>query len=251
LVQRKFVSHKGEYKKTDVEIQCPKIQNVIRKIIGENSLPEIRADPIVFTEPCYLLFQFRDELKTYAETMSNPRGERVSLQPLMDFMKSSKSIEELRTVQDQQLSKELVPYNHLQLLFRPGDIILGQNNHKSASQCWLVQYTRIGGVGDKGDDKDENSEEATDENEKETKKTENFIEIYALSWQFDGDMFGPCIEKLKLEHFFGLRVIRTLDYYPIKYLPENEKQSLIDEFVTRGRRWSTLADLGQWTYNGS
>ncbi|KAF2098988.1 P-loop containing nucleoside triphosphate hydrolase protein [Rhizodiscina lignyota] len=246
MVHRKCLKRKGDHEKTDVEIQCRTIQAVVRKIIGIYSYPGILADPIVFSEPCYPLFQFRDELSEYAESKSNPLHERQHLAPLMDFMKNSESFKELQDVQEQQVSKGLISFKHTRLLFRPGDIIIGYD--RDVRQCWLVQYTAS--IDDKDKEKDESSDESSDDDEKKAKKSKKHIEIYALNWDFDGEKFGPCYARLKLRSFSGLRAIRKLKYFPVKYLPDNEKEDVISELIARGRRWCELVGVSHWNYKG-
>lgn len=249
IVHRKYLKRKGDHEKTDLEIQCRTIQVVIRKVIGKHSYPGILADPIVFSEPCYLLFQFSHELIDYAKLESNPLCERERLSSLINFMKSSRDFKELQDVQDQQVSKGLIPFEHIQLLFRPGDIIIGQD--KDVRRCWLVQYTS---VNDKDDEKREHSDEESDNSEnseKKVKKTDKCIEIQGLSWSFDGERFGPCVTKLKLRSFTGLMAIRRLKYFPVKYLPGAEKEDLINDLIARGRRWCELVGVNLFNYKGT
>ena len=84
IVHPKFLKRKGDLEKTNVEIRCPTIQAVVRKVIGRYSYPGIQADPIVFIEPCYPLFQFKQEFSEHAGSQSISPGKRERLVPLMD-----------------------------------------------------------------------------------------------------------------------------------------------------------------------
>ena len=160
-------------------------------------------------------------------------------------MESSKDIKDLQDFQDQQISKGVIPFKHTQLLFRPRDIIIGED--KDVRQCWLVQYTTMG---DKDKDQHQHSDDSSDNNERQSKKTEKLLEIHAVSWAFNGEKFGPAVMKLKLGSYTGLKAIRKLKYYPVKYLPDVEKEDLVDRLIARGRRWCELATVKSWSYKG-
>ena len=222
------------------------IQAVVREVIGKHSDPGILIDPIVFPEPYYTLFQFRQELIEHAGLNSHPLGKRERLTPLMDFVKDPRNSRELQNVQEQQVLKGLIQFKHIQLLFRASDIIVGLD--KGVRRCWLVQYTH---VNDEDSENHEHSDESSDDTGGGIKKSEKYMEIHALSWDFDGERFGPFITKLKLHSFAGLMEIRRLKYFPIKYWPDIEKVDLIDQLISRGRKWCELVDVRMWNYKGT
>jgi hypothetical protein len=244
-VHRKCIKPKGDHDRTDLEIQCRKIQGVIRKVIGEHSYPEIMADPIVFSEPYYLLFQFRDELIEFSNSTSNPEDERTCLEPLKDFMYNSQGLKELEDVHNRQVSGGIISFKHVRLLFRPGDIVVGSD--KDVKQCWMVQYT----TNEKEDDKKEQSGDPFADPEEEVTKGGKLVGIYALKWTFDGKKFGPSVEKLKVLTFSGPKSIRSLEYVPLRYLPDTEREDLIGKLMDRGRRWCKLVGVSHWSYNGN
>jgi hypothetical protein len=203
------------------------------------------ADPIVFSEPYYVLFQFREELIEFSKSTSNPHDERSCLDPLIDFMSNSQGLKELDDVHNRQVSGGIISFKHVRLLFRPGDIIVGRD--KDVEQCWMVQYV----TDEKEADKKEIPDDPYADPEEEVTKEGKLVGVHALKWAFDGKKFGPTVEKLKVLTFSGPKSIRNLEYVPLRYLPDTEREDLIDKMIDRGRRWCKFDGVSHWSYNGN
>lgn len=84
----------------------------------------------------------------------------------------------------------------------------------------------------------------------ETKNNQGmeYFELQCRSLDFDGEVFGEIVDKLRIEKFHGAKRIDTLDVFPIKYHPTQEKMR---EYLREcGRKFESLLGSHHRYYQG-
>ncbi|KAH7032677.1 P-loop containing nucleoside triphosphate hydrolase protein [Microdochium trichocladiopsis] len=217
------------------------MQEALRSIIGKHSQIGTSADPIIFEKPYYALFHCRKELREMATRASNVPEQTQHLGWLNDFI--SNNLKALGKVQTGLVDKGLIDFKHLPLIFEAGSVVVGQllvhgehiktpaKAHKTKQpECFL--FHRL-------------SEPVKDEN-----TGMKYIDIEVLRWGYNGSMFGLTKEKTRIKEFAGSKKITDLDCFPLQYLGEEEKNSLIPRLVQRGKMWCQNVDASNFQYQG-
>lgn len=241
IVSRDRVNIKGETEETELEIQCETMQKALHSIFGKHYQEGIRADPIVFRKPYYSLFHCRREIRDLAKRKSNTPEQKQHLDWLVNFM--SENLKSLEKIQEGLVNKGLVEFKHLPIIFEVGSIVVGHINED-------------------GEKKKENNKPMKTESpecfvfheisdELEDKETGvKYMEIETIRWGFNGSMFGPTTEKLRIKEFPGARKITELECFPLKYWKEEEKNELVQKLIARGERWCDYVENKNLDYEG-
>lgn len=241
IVERDRINAKGENEGTDLEIQSEILQDALCSIIGRHSQIGARADPIIFKKPYYALFHCRHELKRMGEREGNTADQKQQFEWLNEFI--SKNMKPLEKINTGLVEKGLIDFKHLPIIFEAGSVvvghIVGSGEHIKATgkpqktkqpECFL--FSRI-------------ADQAKDE-----KTGTKYIELEVLRWGFNGFMFGLTKERSYIKEFAGARKITDLECYPLQYLEEARKNTLIPSLIERGQKWCKYVEATNLQFEG-
>lgn len=176
-----------------------------------------------------------------AQKKSNTQEQKQHFEWLINFM--SDNFKPLEKIQDGLVDKGLIEYKHLPIIFEAGSIVVGQLQGEGEQtvkrdsvektvrpECFL--FHEIG-----------------DEQEDKTTGTK-FIDVEVLRWAYNGSMFGLARERLRIKEFLGPRKITELDCFPLKYMKDEEKNELIPQLISRGKKWCEQVESKIFQYKG-
>jgi hypothetical protein len=221
MVNRRRINEKGEQAGGDLEIQSKFIRRAISKTFGRYC---ILTDPIVIERPYYPLWHFREDLEQFMNQVPHGSEEADHLDVLHRFM--DKHLAPLRKAQKRLVNQGKISFEHLPMIFRPGEIIFSQKSSKK--QCYLLHTV----------------------DEREDNEKGKYLQLNAFAWRYDGERFGPFLEALKINKFSGPLNIRELDFFPINFVPESGRDTLVGELLERGRKWCQYVNTSHMGYEG-
>ena len=205
---------------TNLEIRSSIIRNIVREVFGDYPYVNTLGCPILISKPYSELFHYRHELYGYP---CKTDEETKHLEVLTAFMKDH--LGETETMYSRMVPHGLISFHYLWTLFRPGEIVVHQQDDRK--ECLQIIST-------------------------ETKfKDEGVVfQLKALFWTFNGARFGSSVQKLKIPEFLGVRKIVELNVYPLNQLPAEERDSLKTALTIRGHKWRDLVSVSHREYDG-
>lgn len=194
---------------------------------------------------------------------SRAKAERDQIRCLIDFMDSDmQDIFEVKHQVSSQTLKE-VAFEHLWLLYRPGDLVytIRSLEDRATYQAFRILHVTGGrpildtsnrSKFDPLEDRDFDGESETERKIFDTIRNSaleitSFI-IDCFSIDFDGSKLGPKSKRFVIPAFTGKRKIDALELRPSFTLAQHE--SLYQEMVERGRRFTQIADGTHKRYSG-
>jgi hypothetical protein len=197
----------------------------LKGLLSDCTYLNLVACPIIIPQPYHALFHYRDEIRNHVADPSRRGEEKKHLDVLIKFMDANL----LKTEKEynRHILNELTTFSLLWTIFRPETIVVLDT--EMFKECYRVidcqELVLISG-------------------EKE-------FQISAWSWQYNGVSFGPSKTKLTISEFQGTKDITDLDVYPLDTLPEPERSSLMEELISRGKKWHGLVDKSHKQYSGN
>ena len=195
---------------------------------------------------------------SYAQVQSD------QLRCLVDFMSSDmQDIFDVKRQVDNQTLEE-VAFEHLWLLYKPGDLVYTMENLEDRSTYQAYRVLHITGgrsvldtlnqchfdpVDDRNWDFDSESEERVRDSIRGSPANITPVIIDCFYIDFDGNKLGPKSKKFAIHTFMGKRRLDTLDLCPSFSFPQHEK--LRSTMVARGRRFTQLAAGTHKKYSGT
>lgn len=205
---------------TSLEIRSSVIRKVVREVFGDYPYVNTLGCPITIAKPYSELFHYRKELYGYT---CKTDEEKKHLEVLTAFMKDH--LEETEVMYNRMVPHGLISYPYLWTLFRPGEIVVRQQDDRK--ECFQVTSA-----------------------ESKFKDEGVVFQIKALFWTFNGTRFGCSVEKLKIPEFLGVRKIVEMGVYPLNQLPMAERDSLKASLIARGHKWRKLVSVSHREYDG-
>jgi len=225
LLVRRKVDKDGKHDGTQLEIQSSIIQDALRAVMPECAYLNLAAHPIIIQAPYYELFQYRKEIREYAEHSNRTNTQKPFLSLLLRFM--SANLAKTEKIHSQYHPYWTSTYAILWTYFRPETLVVYQCEHyQELYRVRRCQYKQ----------------------DSETK--ENFFELLVWSWEYNGKGFGPTITSLLLPEFQGARNLTETDFFPLDCLPAHEKTAIIARLIERGKRWRYLVHRSHQQYTG-
>lgn len=200
--------------------------------------PETSADaPAPESEipfPCICLRSAKEHLKLLSQMIQEYLGPIVSLR---ESLLSN--------------SKLTIYFRDLWLLFQPGELVVSA---KSPVQAYRVIHVSGGrplmtnAITEKSDNKSHAKYEPVEHKGFRHKSKMSPFTIDCISYDFDGENFGPVQQNISIEEYEGEKSITMLTVWPLRFSedPESAKQAL----VQRGRRFSEFQTFQHRRYEG-
>jgi hypothetical protein len=210
---------------TQLEIQSSVIQDALRAAMPECVYLNLAAHPIIIQSPYHELFQYRKEIRTYAEHPDRTDAQKPYLTLLIKFM--SANLHKTEAIYSQYHPNWTSTYGLLWTYFRAETFIVYQREHyQELYRVRCCQYKV----------------------DPETK--EDFFELLVWSWDYNGKGFGPTTTALILPEFQGARKLIEIECFPLECLPEKERDSLVAQLIARGKKWRRLVRQSHQQYTG-
>ncbi|KAK7064773.1 AAA family ATPase [Favolaschia claudopus] len=222
------IRHFSHYEKdkvdyTTVEIYSEHLKKILAKVIRTYPTVSFHTEHISLDLPAECLYHYRSELVAEAETLKQGSEELVHLNILLDFIETQfastiDSVDNLRP-------GNLVTYNTLWTLFRPGTIIHAK----------LHGYDRAFKVNSYNMVKDEDH-------------NRNGFWVRGTFMDYDGKNFGKRVEALRTIPFAGSRAIPTLFVAPLDM--RIRKEEIRTALTARGVRFQSMRGQCHGEYVG-
>ena len=225
ILLRRKLDKNGNSTSTQLEIQSRVIQDALKTTMEECSYLNLAASPIIIMSPYYELFQYRKEIRDHAKNPERTEAEKASLNILIQFMETN--LAKTEKIHAQYLPHWMSTYEILWTYFRPETFIIYQCEHfQELYRVTNIEY-KLNEVG-----------------------RDDYFEILVWSWDFNGNAFGPATSKLRILQFQGARRLTELDAFPLECLPEDERRTVVDRLIERGKKWRGVVARGHQQYSG-
>ena len=223
LLLRRKVDKDGDAISTALEIQSPVIRHALKQVLASYSYLNLEARPITIKQPYDALFHYRKELRQYAESDDRSVEEKLHMSVLSKFMELN--LRDTEALYDQLIPNGKITFSLLWTLFRAEDDILLQR--ESFQECLRVIHC-----------------------EQKTQDDATFFEIESWRWGFNGAQFGPSMEKIRIPEFSSTRRITQLKSFPLKMMPDRERNALCEYLAERGHKWKGYVNISHKQYTG-
>ena len=225
LVRRKR-DKDDKQKGTQLEIQSAVIQDALRAAMPECAHLNLAAHPIIIQAPYYELFQYRKEIRAYAEHPNRTDAQKSYLGLLLRFM--SANLAKIEKIHSQYHPHWKSTYAILWTFFRPETFVVYQREYyQELYRIRCCQYKQ------------------------DPKTKENIFELLVWSWDYNGKGFGPTTTTLLLPEFQGARNLVETEFFPLDCLPTDEKASIVAQLIERGKKWRRLVHRSHQQYTGT
>lgn len=229
VILRRHVDLQGKRTATCLEVRSPLIRKGLMEVLGDYPFVNIHSTPIIFSAPFEPLFQFREEIRAYAESDARSNEEKQHMIVLTKFM--SKNLRNAELEYAKLLPSGMITYNLLYTIFRPDIILLGQRDY--FDECYRV--------------------ESFEYKEEDPIRSVNAHALVTVrTWNYNGVRFGPATEKLEIDEFAGSKKIKSLDYYPINYYEDKDEKNIAalkEKLIARGHKWRGIVDVSHRSYD--
>jgi hypothetical protein len=197
----------------------------------------MNGDTIVIKKPHMPFFHFWDDMCKYAKSSSDPQKDIFAQLEKVAAQWVQPHHDKIR----QQIREKVVEFDNLWALFCPGDLILTQDK---LDQPLLHMYTaceergKVGG--DSGGPPEVFAMLMMFSAEGGLKRW--CFDGWSISWNPTTREFGRQINCFAIDHFKGVKSIKSLDVYPLKYHDEEdpEANALTKALEERGYEWKKL-----------
>ncbi|KAK2785929.1 hypothetical protein FQN52_008196 [Onygenales sp. PD_12] len=209
----------------------------------------------------------KDFINETKATYIRLENETQQLRCLLEFMdRDMRDIfDAKRHISDNSL--EDIAFEHLWLLYKPGDLVLRSSPEQPNSRCQAYRILSVTGgrmcfdrrkdlswpypehVRDRGfDSASESEEKARDAVNSAGDERTCFI-IDAFYNDFDGVIIGPRSRRFVISPYNGVKPIHSLN--PARWLPDLALQEMQEMLIQRGRRFLQLASGTHRKYSGT
>jgi hypothetical protein len=196
----------------------------------------MNGDTIVIKKPHMPFFHFWDDMCKYAESSSDPQKDIFAQLEKVAAQWVQPHHDKIR----QQIREKVVEFDNLWALFCPGDLILTRDK---LDQPLLHMYTtceergKVGG--DSGGPPEVFAMLMMCSAEGGLKRW--CFDGWSISWNPTTREFGRQINCFAIDHFKGVKSIKSLDVYPLKFHEEDaEANALTKTLEKRGYEWKKL-----------
>lgn len=203
------------------------------------------------------------ELAPYAMDASSAKVERDHLRCLVEFMDTDMQdiFDVKRQVADQTLKE--VAFEHLWLLYRPGDLVYSTTSPEESKTCQAYRVLHVTGgrpildtankskhyvVQSRNWDRESETEENVCDNIRGSHSNVTPFIIDCFSVDFDGDRLGPKPMRLVIPEYSGKRKVDALEVCLSFFHPQY--RNVYQTMVERGRRFTQLASRAHKRYSG-
>ena len=134
---------------------------------------------------------------------------------LHDFLQ--REIGELIKAHGEYVQAGAVTYDHLWMIFQPGDVVIQETEGGQAYELGQTQYVEI----------------------KSGPSAGHYLQLTCDCVSWSGTAFGRGTEKILLEKYLGTRKIETLGAFPLKF--HENREELKEMLIKRGEKFEALA----------
>ncbi|KAK1249653.1 hypothetical protein MKX08_009656 [Trichoderma sp. CBMAI-0020] len=202
-----------------IEIWSKHLVDAIEKV---NKHPPLEPTKGFFSEqePYPTLFYHMDDIKAEIAHMDgqDPQEHLKTLQRELAHV-------EPIWMEARQESSDMVSYDMIWTLFRPGDLVLREDR---IGNLWLFVLTDLAYIISR-------SRRRADRAEKKT-----FLNVLLLNWNEVDSSLSNEYMSFNLPEFSGKRHITSLPIYPIRYQEDMERKRIQESLARRGRKWQEL-----------
>lgn len=199
--------------KVVVQVNSQHLKDLLKQAI--KSYPGVSLDTkdIYFTQPCRLLYHYRDEIKQHGKKLELDSEAAAHFKVLSEYIQ-----EELgETIQetDNLCEQGIISYQHLWTIFKPGSIVFSKAYGQAQAYRVIDSRYQCG---------------------------QNPCLILRVSnVDFDGKRFGTRTECMPIHAFLGTVAISKLNAVPRQFCPSVD--SVEARLVARGRLWENYAGM--------
>lgn len=208
-----------------IEIRSKYLLDAIERV---NKHPPLQPTKDCFTEqePYPTLFHHMDDVKREIDQLSNQDADD-HLKALLDVIGYIDPV--WNEAREENFPNGLVSYNMIWKLFRPGDLVLREDEIGNLWLFVLIQATYS------IDASQSRYTEAIEEDKKAVFKT------WSLTWnEADGCLMRKNNTIFSCADFSGQRHIKSLPVYPIRYQEDIKGENTEQFLAKRGRKWWNL-----------
>ncbi|KAF2148055.1 P-loop containing nucleoside triphosphate hydrolase protein [Myriangium duriaei CBS 260.36] len=226
VVERRF-DDKHRLESTTLEVNSPHVLKVFQNVVGTYPTLTDFTEPFTIEVPSELFFHHWDDLKDYRDKCEDGTT-RLELDELLDFMDFDMG--PTKRSFDSQARVGLVEYKRLNMLFRPGDLIVYY--HKS--QPWLLRVLKSA--------------------YEEKPSCGDYFELHCEYSDYDGTDHGTSKKVFTVlqKQFFGQGKpckITDLAAYPVQFMKEDH-EDLKARLHKRGSHYQSFAGVSTHQYDG-
>lgn len=230
LVLTKYWNEDKSIRRKELEIKSPHMKAALKAVVPFYKDFRAHLKHIVIRDDPQCLFHFRDELQSYGESLQDQTAARHILF-LLKYMwwDLSTQISTYYSTMNFNKGDESLDQQSLWMAFRPGDLVyVPANGHKDEQIYRFRSMERVG---------------------------VSLIFPFGTSWHVtlvciatDGTTFGEDPAHFSIKSFEGLRQLRSLSMFPLKYHPE--AAHIQARLLDRGKKFCSLHGSHYRQYNG-
>ncbi|KAF7349249.1 AAA family ATPase [Mycena sanguinolenta] len=206
---------------TTVEVYSDHLRKTLAKVIGTYPSISFQTEHISLNLPVECLYHYLSELRAEAGTLQKDSVELVHLNILLNFIETqfAKTTEQVNNLRP----KNLISYDTLWTLFRPGTII--HSKIRGYDRAFKLQSYY-------------------------TVKCGQHAGFYSYSsyMDYDGKNFGVRTEKLKIPPFEGSVAIAALPFAPLETRTRKDEIRML--LMKRGQRFQSMRGQCHGEYTG-
>lgn len=131
-----------------------------------------------------------------------------------------------KEAREDKFADKMVSYGMIWKHFRPGDLVLREDD---IGNLWLLVLGKIARIIIR-----------SSEGEEEEEKKETIFDAWFLTWNKNNDNLERRYASFHCSEFSGKRHITSLPVYPIRYQEEESRKSIEANLAQRGRKWQEL-----------
>lgn len=230
LVLTKYWTEDKSIRLKELEIKSPHMKAALKAVVPFYKDFRVHLKHIVIRDDPQCLFHFRDELQNYGENLQDQTAARHVLF-LLKYMWWDLSTQISTYYSNTNVNKgdESLDQESLWMAFRPGDLVyVPAKGHQDEQIYRFISMERIG---------------------------VDIFSPFGTRWRVilhcitsDGTKFGEDATFLSIKSFEGLRQLRSLPIFPLKYHPE--ASHIQARLLDRGKKFCSLHGSHYRQYNG-
>lgn len=227
LVLTRFYNREKDLDRTELQIRSPYLKEAFKEVVPEYKEFNIQTKEIVLRDDLRYFFYYRKELQEYGRNLENPTAiEHLMFALTYMYRTLEREFQTYYNFVEVPNGIPSIDFGNLWMVFRPGDYV----------------YFKVCGV------------------EKVMKilhmKQNSAFPTASSSWTltgekiaYDGKNFGYANDSLVIRSYNGYKPLMESHIKPLKYHPD--KDSIIERFVKRGKRFIGLHEVHHCEYNGT
>lgn len=231
MVLRRIYNYERDLESTQLEIRSPHLKKAIRDVVGSYPGVNLNSNANIFLyEDPRILFHYRAELETYAETCENEDVKqhiRFCLGYMERFFK--REIASFTHMMSNDSTCPGLEFANLWMAFRPGDILY-QKSHGDESLVRMVSMTSIVQAS------------------KTSGATSRSWSVETQRLQWKKEELGFVKRYTNIYHYDGHKPLSSMRIFPLRYHQDAER--LKEEAIKRGQKYVSLMGVHHHQYEG-